>query len=313
MIRICIIALFLFSEFIQAQDVHYSQFDKTKSLINPSLIANQNEDYELQLQRRSQWSSVTVPFNTFSLSFNAKEVYKTFSVGATILNDVAGDSHFSTDGLGISLVNSFSTKENSLAIGLQTALYQRRVDYEDLVFIANENFQNTKFSFFDIGLGISNYKIVDRNSAFLVGISSFHLNKPKQSLVSNDQVVLSPKYVLHSTYFTKLSPKIDISPPFYASSQNQDKEFIIGSGISYKLNDEVNLKSGIYTRIGDAFFVTLGMQKANLEAIISYDINTSSLANASNSMGGFEFSISYGWSIVKETKEVKQKICPKYL
>ena len=94
MIRICIIAIFLFSEFIQAQDVHYSQFDKTKSLINPSLIANQNEDYELQVQRRSQWASVTVPFNTFSFAFNAKEVYKTFSVGATILNDVAGDSHF---------------------------------------------------------------------------------------------------------------------------------------------------------------------------------------------------------------------------
>ena len=313
MIKICIIVLFLFSEFIQAQDVHYSQFDKTKSLVNPSLIANQNEDYEIQLQRRSQWASVTTPFNTFSLSFNAKQVYKTFSVGATILNDVVGDSRFLTDGLALSLVNSFNTKNNSLAVALQAALYQRSVNYDNLIFLENENLQNTKFSFFDIGLGASNYKILNRNSALLIGISSYHLNKPKQSLISNDKVVLSPKYIFHSTYYTNVSSKIDIFPTFYASSQNQDREFITGSGLTYKLNDKVNLKSGIYSRIKDAFFVTLGMQKRNLEAIISYDINTSTLANASNSMGGVEFSISYSWSIIKEKKEAKQKICPKYL
>ncbi|KRO55771.1 MAG: hypothetical protein ABR79_05900 [Cryomorphaceae bacterium BACL11 MAG-121001-bin54] len=68
----------MFSEFIQAQDVHYSQFDKTKSLINPSLIANQNEDYEIQLQRRSQWASVTVPFNTFSFLLMPKRFIKHF-------------------------------------------------------------------------------------------------------------------------------------------------------------------------------------------------------------------------------------------
>ena len=53
--------------------------------------------------------------------------------------------------------------------------------------------------------------------------------------------------------------------------------------------------------------------KANLEIIASYDINTSSLVAASNFMGAFEFSIKYGWSVFKETKEIKQKICPKYL
>ena len=61
------------------------------------------------------------------------------------------------------------------------------------------------------------------------------------------------------------------------------------------------------------FFLTLGLQKSDLEAMVSYDINTSSLANASSSMGGFEFSISYAWDVVKEKQEVKQKICPKYL
>jgi type IX secretion system PorP/SprF family membrane protein len=312
-IRFFIISLLLFSEFTIAQDVHYSQFDKTKSLLNPSLIASQNDDYEIQIQRRSQWSSVTVPFNTLSLSFNAKDVYKNLSLGATLLNDKAGDSYFSTNGLSISLVNSFKTNDNLLSIGLQSALYQRSVDYDALIFLENENFTNIKFLFFDIGLGLSNYKIVDQNSALLVGISYFHLNKPKQSLTSNDQVVLSPKYIFHSTYYTSINLDIDISPTIYASSKNQNKEFIIGTGFKYKLNDEFNLISGIYSRINDAFFVTLGIQKAHIEAIISYDINTSTLSSASNFMGGVEFSISYGWSVFKQNKEFNNITCPIYL
>ena len=313
MIRILPILMFMCLEFVQAQDIHYSQFDKTKTLLNPSLIANQNEDYEIQIQRRSQWSSVTTPFNTFTLSFNLREVYKTFSAGATILNDVAGDSQFSTDGLSFSLAKTFNTKENLLTAGIQTALYQRSINYNKLIFFENENLQNTSFFFFDIGVGLSNYKILDRNSALLLGISCFHLNKPKQSLTANDKVTLNPKYIFHSTYYHTVNSKIDISPTLYISSQSEDKEIIIGSGITYNLNKEINLKSGIYSRIKDAFFVTLGIQKANLEATISYDINTSTLANASNSRGGVEVSLIYAWSIVKETKEVKQKVCPKYL
>ncbi len=311
--NICIILLFFFSEFIYAQDIHYSQFDKTKSLLNPSMIASQNNDYEILLQRRSQWSSLTIPFNTFSLSFNAKDFYKSFSLGATVLNDVAGDSYFSTDGLGFTIANSIVRKDNSLAIGMQFALYQRSVNYENLVFLENEELKKTKFNFFDIGLGISNRKIIDSHSAFLVGVSAYHINKPKQSLSSNDNVILHIKYVFHSTYHTRFQSKFYISPTFYSSSQNQDKEFIIGSGLTYKLTDEVNLKSGIYSRIKDAVFLTLGIQKENIEAIISYDITLSSLANASSYMGGLEFSISYGWSILNEGHELNQKICPKYL
>ena len=313
MIKVYTILIFLLSINLKGQDVHYSQFDKTKLLINPSLIANQKNDYEIQLQKRSQWASVTKPFNTFSLSFSTKNIYKNISLGAMILNDVSGDSDFSTDGFAVSFIKSINTKENLFSISLQTALYQRAVNYEELVFIESENLQIRKFSFFDIGVGVSNYKKLNKNSYFLAGISSNHLNKPSQSLSSSNTSRLNLKHIFHSTYYTSLSAKTDISPTGYFSFQNQQQEIVIGSGVVYELNDEVSLISGIYNRLKDAFVITFGMEKNNLQAIVSYDINTSSLSSASNYNGGVEISINYGWSIEREKKKEKQKKCLKYL
>ena len=182
-----------------------------------------------------------------------------------------------------------------------------------MIFLEKENLQNIKYFFFDFGLSSSNYKKISSNSAFLFGASCFHLNKPKQSLVSNDQVYLKIKYILYSVYYTNFNSKISMFPAFYFSLQNQQKEYIIGSDISYKLTDYLSLKSGVYSRVGDAVIVFFGMKKYSLEATFSYDINTSKLAKASSFMGGLEISIGYGWSITNSKKSSNNKICPKYL
>ena len=146
-----IILLVLFSNNLLTQDIHYSQFEKTRSIVNPSLIFDQETDYELQLQRRSQWYSVTRPFNTFSLSLNAKDAYKSTSIGTTIINDIAGDSRFSTQGISVSASKKFSKKEDFFSFGMQLGFYQRGVIFDDLIFLENEQLKNLRFSFFDIG------------------------------------------------------------------------------------------------------------------------------------------------------------------
>ena len=313
MIRLFVIFLFIFINELQAQDVHFSQFSKTKSLLNPSLISNQKNDYHVHLQRRSQWSSVTVPFNTLSFSFIVKNLYKDFSLAATFLNDIAGDSYFSTNGLNVSLAKSFDSKDNFFSAAFFTAIYQRSIDLEGLIFLEAEEVSKNNFTFFDIGIGISNYRKIDRNSSLLFGISLYHLNTPNQSFTVSEKASLHPKYIFHSTFSKTINTKIKFAPTFYFSSQNKVRELIIGSGVSYKLTDIIDLKSGLYTRMNDAIFVSFGLKKEDFEVLISYDINTSSFSRASNSMGGFEFSVNYGWNVIKQHEEIKQKICPKYL
>lgn len=313
MIRALTLILFCTSSFIKAQDVHFSQFEKTKSLLNPSLISHQKDDYQLQLQRRSQWSSVTVPFNSFAISLAAKEIYKDFSLSTTLLNDVAGDSQFSTEGLNVSIAKSLYKKDNYFSIGLIFGVYQRSVDFSGLVFLDPEKKGEVAFNFLDIGVGFSYIRMFKNNNSFIFGLSSYHLNKPNQSLNSTERVVLNQKHIAHTAYSSKINSKIVLRTVFYTSAQKNDMETIIGSGMIYKIDNKLGLKTGIYSRFNDAFFMTFGVDADDFEAIISYDLNTSSLAKASRNMGGLEFSIAYRWNILKETEEVKEKICPKYL
>ena len=88
--------LFLISITINcfSQDVHFSQFKTSSFLLNPALVGSQKNDYKVTVQRKSQWESVSIPFNTFSLSLERKEILPGHSVGIQLLNDIAGDSRF---------------------------------------------------------------------------------------------------------------------------------------------------------------------------------------------------------------------------
>jgi len=71
----------------------------------------------------------------------------------------------------------------------------------------------------------------------------------------------------------------------------------------------------IYYRINDAAIIGFGMEKNNIQANISYDINTSDLTTASNYRSGFEFSVIYIWKNKKKEKKIEEteEKCPKYL
>ena len=69
MMRRVTILFLVASSGVFSQDIHFSQFNTTKALINPALVGFQDEDYKVQAQRRSQWGSVSVPFITFSIAF----------------------------------------------------------------------------------------------------------------------------------------------------------------------------------------------------------------------------------------------------
>ena len=305
-IRLIFILFCLFNT-AAAQDFNYSQMSKSQALVNPALINRNVNDYEIQIHRRSQWYTVTRPFNTIVFSYTQKQALKNTSLGLNIINDIAGDSRFSTDGVYLALANNIKINEDNLSLGIQGSMFQKSLKYDELFFLEEESFYNNTISFFDMNIGAA---FMTNN--FIASASLYHLNKPNQTFSSTKQEKLEHKHVIYFSYIEPYNSKLILYPELYYFQQQENRSFVLGTNISYKIN-KTDLKIGVYNRFGDAFFVNLGIVKDNLELLLSYDVNTSSLYTASNRVGAFEFSITYGWNKKKLLDRKKNAVCPKYI
>ena len=302
-----------------SQDIHFSQYKNSTFFTNPSFTTFQSSDYHVVLQKRNQWQVVADPFSTFLMSVESKNIAKNNSFGIHFMNDIAGDARYQTTG---SIINySKSIKKNSttfFAIGLSAGFYQRRISFDNLVFIEQENFDNVSFYYPDINFGLLNKKTINNTIDIYSGISLFHINRPNQSLLESDKELLYPRVNMHTKANILLYNNWKITPHVFFSKQNVNQEFIIGSDLQYLLYQDKNVFFGLGTnyRHKDAIYYNANIKAGSFEVILNYDVNISSLKTASNYNGAYEFLISYEWSKRKKHKQtinIKQKKCPKYL
>ena len=313
--KIALIMTLSFAVNAWAQDVHFSQFLANSFVLNPSMVGVQKNDYKATLHRKSQWASVSVPFTTFILALERKDILPSHSIGIQFLNDIAGDSRFKTSGLNFTYVKSVATsKKNIIRFGAEFGLFQRSIVVDDLVFNNPENLSNFNFTFPDISLGFANQNYLNKDLLLVTGIGFFHINKPKQSF-TDDAIRLNPKINFHTALNYSYTDNLSIHPKLVFSNQDTDKEFLLGCDVNYLLESEkyILLKSGIADRFNDALILYFGAEIEGLSCVVSYDVNTSSLTNASNNRGGFEFALAYQWKSMKKIKIIEQEICPKYL
>jgi type IX secretion system PorP/SprF family membrane protein len=313
--KIALILILSFAVNAWAQDVHFSQFLANSFVLNPAMVGVQKNDYKATLHRKSQWASVSVPFTTFTLALERKDILPSHSIGIQFLNDIAGDSRFKTSGLNFTYVKSVATsKENTFRFGAEFGFFQRSIVVDDLVFNNPENLSNFNFTFPDISAGVANQNYLNEDLLLETGIAFFHINKPKQSF-TDAAVRLHQKINFHMALYFAYTDNLSIQPKLVFSNQDTDKEFLLGCGVNYLLEGEkdIILKSGIADRFSDALILYFGVEIDGLSCVVSYDVNTSSLTNASNNKGGFEFALVYQWKTKKKIKIVKQEICPKYL
>tara|TARA_B100000787_G_scaffold104732_1_gene77556 strand:+ start:783 stop:1733 length:951 start_codon:yes stop_codon:yes gene_type:complete len=313
---IALIMILSFAENSCAQDIHFSQFLTNSFVLNPAMVGVQKNDYKATLHRKSQWASVSVPFTTFTLAFERKNILPSHSIGLQFLNDIAGDSRFKTSGLNFTYVKSVATStENTFRLGAEFGLFQRSIVVDDLVFNNTENLSNFNFTFPDISLGMANQFFLNKDLLLETGIAFFHINKPNQSFTDVDATRLNLKINFHTALNYAYTDNLSIQPKLVFSSQDTDKEFLLGCDVNYLLEGEndILLKSGIADRLNDAFILYFGAEINYLSCVVSYDVNTSSLTNASNNKGGFEFALVYHWKSKKKIKIVEKEICPRYL
>ncbi len=328
-----VLVLGVFSLF--AQDIHFSQFYNAPLTMNPALTGMSKGDIRLTSLYRSQWNAANAPFKSFTASaekkfYNINHDKWWFSGGINLLHDQAGDGNLSNN--HVMLTGSLTRqiqKHSFLSAGLAVGIGQRGFDLGNLSFDnfwngetvdytspTGENFDNTSFTYPDLGAGINVRRQFPRSRSKIdFGLGLFHVNKPRQSYYKDN----SSKLPIRGSF--TVIPSIQVNPTGdfvgAVTMQRQDEYFegLVNAGYRHYISIErakefaVQFTLGFrFNEIGDAFMPAAELHYRDLMVGLSWDVNVSKFKTATNRNGGPEIAIRY---IIHKVYPIKLfKACP---
>jgi len=332
---------------LQAQDPHFSQITASPLNINPAFTGLIEGQYRVNAMYRDQWSTIGAKYRTASVAADFRYHITGndfYAFGVKLLSDQAGDGVFKQNYVHVSvsyLKKLFGNRRGYsqyISGGVQGGIGQHSIDWGKLWFgnqydLSSFNIDNSLPTgeneivtnsgevdlFLDVNAGLLWYSVFNEATSVYFGISMSHLNQPRVSLFSNGVASLSNKYNIHAGGEFPLSRSVSILPAVRWLNQSPHQQFVLGSSFRYnQLGDaDVSLRFGLYTRItekfndglhNDAFILTVAYEFSDFIVGLSYDLTTSSLANANDRQGAFELSASY---IFPYTNRNYKVACPK--
>ncbi len=318
----------------KAQDIHFTQIFNSPATINPALAGFSNSRLRVFLNHRNQWAAVSVPFQTYNAALDGQIIRRkqkgdVLGIGFNAFSDKAGDSKFGTQQISMSLAfikAMGNANRNILGFGVNGAFVQRSLDYTSLYFDnqyngtffnpalnSGEQFAVNNYTFFDISAGVNWFTNINYDINLSSGISVWHINRPMQSLMNDNNVKLSTKILFSSEAEISLAKSYTLLPMIFIASQGTYSEILLGTRFKYIVNFKQEnysaFTTGIFYRNKDAIAVYTGFDYLNMNFAISYDFNISKLKVASNYFGGLE--ISFAWKMVSDHKPKKKDLpCP---
>jgi type IX secretion system PorP/SprF family membrane protein len=332
-----ILFLFMFSmSFAHAQDIHYSQFNASPQNLNPAQTGLFDGDWRFVGNFRSQWSVIPVPYRTFSIAADTRLKTKLENdvpaVGLQVNTDKSGDSKFTTtqifvSGAYVKKLNKDST--HFVSLGIQPGVTTKSFNVAALTFdnqydgdaynaslASGENFPKTRMTYLDLGAGLGYLWRKNHRTLVNVGVSTLHLNRPKQSFFNNDDIRLDMKTCLSGIAEFPVAAQLDLLPSVMYQRQGKFQETVVGLFGKYHLKPVNGMTTAVslggFYRMKDAFILVANMDYKNFNVGFSYDVNTSKLIEATNRRGGFEISVIY---IFKKITPfiAKKRVCPIYM
>lgn len=336
---VCMILLIVSLTQASAQDIHFSQFFETPLLRNPSLAGLFSGDLRVQAVYRTQWGSITVPYQTTSLNGEFKlpvgKGEDFLTIGAQIVYDKAGTvAMTSTQVLpAVNYHKSLSGERNMyLSLGFMGGIVQRRLDRSKMTtnnqfdgtgynssLSDGESFSSNGFTYFDGSAGMSFNTQLGENedNNIFVGVAYHHFNKPNNlSFYSTNAVSLLPKWVysggarLSATEYSYVTFQADYV------AQGPHTQLIGGAMYTYKLDDVEDPKylihAGGFLRMKDAFIPVAKLEMRPLSISASYDANISQLSTVTRGRGGFEMALTYQKYLDRDNSSKNAVRCPKF-
>jgi type IX secretion system PorP/SprF family membrane protein len=338
----CLAGIFIFllpvCSFAQA-DIHFSQFYETTILRNPALTGVFAGNYKLGVYYRSQWSSVTNPYETVLFNAEYRISLSRFtddflSLGILGYSDKAGeiDQRITAFYPAINYNKSLNPDNNSyLSFGFAAGYVQYSFDPSKATF--NNQFQNGTFdpnnpsletlpgpkrNIADLGAGI-NYNLSPgktNEATYIIGVSCYHINQPVFSYYNSSDRTENIRINLNAAMARELNENVLLQVHANISQQGAYSEFIGGGLVGWRSTDVYSeplfqIYAGLMYRYNDAFIPVIKIRYKSMSFGLSYDINTSSLKPASNMQGGYELTLSSS-AFFPKNRDYKKTVCPRF-
>jgi len=334
-----IAASLLFSIAAVAQDIHFSQFFQAPLLRNPSLAGIFDGDIRVQGVYRSQWGSVTSPYQTGSFDLEYKKPVGRaddfLTMGMQILYDRAGTTNFTTTNVlpAINYHKALSAEKNKyLSMGFMAGMVQRRIDRSKMTtnshFDGNgynpslpdgETFINSNYNYFDGSVGMSFNSGIGELSQdnYFIGVAYHHFNRPKNSFYKVPDIELNAKWVVSAGVKFTVSETSFLTIQADHTKQGSFSETIGGALYSYKIGEDLDnpnytLHLGAFMRWKDALIPTIKLDYNPYSFALSYDVNVSQLKTASQGRGGMELSVTYSGFFDRDNSSKNAVLCPRF-
>ena len=338
--------LVLLFSFSYGQDFHFSQYFSAPTSLNPAMTGVFNGNLRLTGNYRNQWQSVLpqYPFTTFSGSVELSGKSGDFNHvggGLSVFSDKAGQAEVATTNFSLSLAYNMAlstAQDYFLSTGLQVGMFQRSINYNNLTFgsqyvnnafdPANPNFENyglSNVTFYDASLGILWYHINGKRHSQYAGMGIYHVNRPNQAFIDNNNDKIYTRYAAHGGVQFKSSQNVDIMPMLLIMKQGPSTEINMGGLFKFILDERkttsyggTSFYVGPYYRVvgnsetglgSDAMMLVTKLDYNDFTFGLSYDLNISGLIPASSGRGGPEFSIQY---ITHFGNGKPKYFCPKF-
>jgi len=322
-------SLFIFNGciyIVSAQDIQFTQYYASGTFLNPAFTGSEGCNRFSSINRK-QWNSFSGGYTTNILTIEIPITREHNAVGLSLLSDVAGSGKlYSRSVKGLYSYTFFVSRKHAFVLGIDGAYTFRGADYSSYLFsdqivrggdvssVEISNLSNT--SYLDFSSGALYY-----SDKYWIGISGHHLNRPNQSLTSQE-AELPIKYSMHGGYKFKLGRQtkdIFLSPSFNYKAQSKYDQFDLGIYYDYD-----GLVFGVWYRgipvfksyqpgepNNDAASAIIGYSKNGYKVGYSYDITISKLTTSS--AGSHELTFSYTHCSKKKKRKRKHFVpCAKF-
>jgi type IX secretion system PorP/SprF family membrane protein len=319
-----------------AQDPHFSQFYSSPLTLNPALTGKFDGIVRAAGNYRDQWPAINKAYVTSTISVDGNILQKKLSdvdawgVGIMGMTDKTANGILSSNYISFSTAYHKGLDEDGIhqiGVGFQGTYATKKLDGTKLNFEnelaldgtwsnpSGEGIDNSivNVNFFDFNAGVLYNGSTNGNNNFYFGVSTYHINRPKESFV-NGFYTLQPRSTIHAGGYFPITYNAVLHVSALHSRQAGANETVLGGAVAINVNNDmtvnpVNVYLGTWLRFEDALIPYVGLEFNPFRLGASYDLNTSSLKSASQSRGGVEISLVY---IKRHSDGRKPLPCPKF-